>query len=141
MYAHYSVCACRGSPFGCKESAKCVHVRVYTYMYINPAGSHSRTHAHIHTPHSHAHAHTYTHICTHAHAHTQLKKCRSDCETQGIQYFRFSPQLNEKIESSKTDVNRPVAMIVHTQRKTHNYRSFVSYSSTVDDDDDDNEYD
>lgn len=43
------------------------------------------------------------------------EKCRGICEEQNIPYFRFSPSLDEKIESGETDSLKLIAMIIKTK--------------------------
>ena len=39
------------------------------------------------------------------------KNCKSRCSEQGIEFFRFCPQLDDKVESNETNIYRLLRML------------------------------
>ena len=46
---------------------------------------------------------------------TASKNCESRCQEQGIEYFRFNPQLEETVESNEINNRKLLAMLHRTR--------------------------
>ena len=47
------------------------------------------------------------------------ERCRANCELQKIPFFRFNPQLGEKIDPGVTDNYKLLQMMITTRVYTH----------------------
>ena len=48
--------------------------------------------------------------------------CRSRCRDQGIEYFRFDPELEEKVDSAQHESKKLLKMILTTRKYLNDHK-------------------